>query len=113
MFDEIVKKIAALGVPGLILIVVIGASGLTGAAALTFALAAIGPGGMIGGILTLGVVGLISEAIAEYGVDTLFSAVVQEHYRRGKSKDGLKAKISNYPISRKLKASLYEKLNRL
>ena len=35
MFDEIVKKIAALGVPGLILIVVIGASGLTGAAGRT------------------------------------------------------------------------------
>ena len=59
--EKIVSKIAALGVPGLILITAIGATGLAGGAAITTALAAIGPGGMIGGIVTLGVIGLISE----------------------------------------------------
>lgn len=45
--DKIVSKIAALGVPGLVLTVAIGATGLAGGAAITTALAAIGPGGMI------------------------------------------------------------------
>ena len=65
--DKIVSKIAALGVPGLVLTVAIGATGLAGGAAITTALAAIGPGGMIGGLVTLGVIGLISEGISKYG----------------------------------------------
>ena len=40
--DEIVSKIAALGVPGLILIMAINATGLFGGAAITTALAALG-----------------------------------------------------------------------
>lgn len=42
--DKIISKVAALGVPGLILVVAIAASGLSGAAAITVALAALGPG---------------------------------------------------------------------
>ena len=113
MLDEIVKKIVALGVPGLILVFVIGTSGLAGAAALTFALSAIGPGGMIGGIITLGIIGLISEAVADFGLDALFGGVVREFYKRGESKKSLKAKIEKYPISSKQKASLYEMLARV
>lgn len=37
--DELVKKIAALGLPGVVLIVVMATTGLTGAAAITTALA--------------------------------------------------------------------------
>lgn len=98
--DKIVSKIAALGVPGLVLTVAIGATGLAGGAAITTALAAIGPGGMIGGLVTLGVIGLISEGISKYGVDAIFSAVVKELYRRGETKEQLKQKIKRYPISR-------------
>ena len=90
--DKIVSKIAALGVPGLVLTVAIGATGLAGGAAITTALAAIGPGGMIGGLVTLGVIGLISEGISKYGVDAIFSAVVKELYRRGETKEKLKTK---------------------
>ena len=46
--DEVIKKIAALGVPGLIFTVALGTSGLAGAAAITAALAMLGPGGIIG-----------------------------------------------------------------
>ena len=42
--DTIIKKVAALGVPGLILMVAIELTGFTGAAALTAALAALGQG---------------------------------------------------------------------
>mgnify|MGYP000376292429 FL=1 len=74
------------------LTVAIGATGLAGGAAITTALAAIGPGGMIGGLVTLGVIGLISEGISKYGVDAIFSAVVKELYRRGETKEQLKRK---------------------
>lgn len=39
--EKIVSKIAALGVPGLVLLIAISATGLTGAAAITSALVAV------------------------------------------------------------------------
>lgn len=111
--DKIVSKIVALGVPGLVLITAIGATGLAGGAAITAALAALGPGGMIRGIVTLGAIGLISEAITEYGVDTIFKAVVTELYRRGETKESLLTKISKYPVSNNLKLKLKESIQHL
>lgn len=46
--DRIVNKIAGLGVPGIMLMVAISMTGLSGAAAITAALALLGPGGMLG-----------------------------------------------------------------
>ena len=53
--DKISEVIAGLGVPGLVLVMLMTASPLTGAAAITSSLAALGPFGMLGGIATLGV----------------------------------------------------------
>lgn len=111
--DKIVSKIAALGVPGLIFMVALSATGLTDGAAITAALAALGPGGMIGGIATLGIIGLISEAITEYGFDTIFSAVVNELYKGGETIESLLKKIDKYPVSKSLKSKLKEKLRSL
>ena len=111
--DKIVSKIATLGIPGLIFMVALSATGLAGGAAITAALAALGPGGMIGGIATLGIIGLISEAITEYGFDTIFSAVVNELYKRGENIDSLLKKIDKYPVSKSLKSKLKEKLRSL
>lgn len=111
--DKIVAKIAALGVPGLVLTVAVSATGYAGAAALTAALAALGPGGMIGGIATLGAIGLISEAITEYGFDAIFSSVVKELYKRGETKESLLEKIDKYPVSENLKRRLKENINKL
>lgn len=47
--DKIVSKIVGLGVPGLVLFVALSATGYAGAAAITTALAAIGPFGILGG----------------------------------------------------------------
>ena len=47
--DKLVSKIAALGIPGLVLVTAKGATGLAGGAAITTALAAIGQGGKIVG----------------------------------------------------------------
>lgn len=106
--DKLVSKIAALGVPGLVLMTAIGATGLAGGAAITTALVALGPGGILGGIATLGIIGLISEGIAQYGIDTIFSAVVKELYRKGETKEQLLQKIGRYPISKDLKRKLKE-----
>ena len=59
--DQIIKKIAALGVPGLVFMVAIELTGLAGAAALTTALAALGPGGIVGGVMTLCVLGVVAD----------------------------------------------------
>lgn len=111
--DKIVAKIAALGVPGLVLVIAIGATGLAGGAAITAALAALGPGGMIGGIATLGVLGLISEGIAKYGMDAIFSAVVIELYKRGETEESILNKIQKYPVSKDLKRRLRESLEKV
>lgn len=75
-------------------------------------IAAFGPGGMIGGIFTLFVVGFISDAVAEFGFDYIFSAVVKELYKRGESKESMVAKIDKYPVSKSLKRKLKELLEK-
>jgi hypothetical protein len=76
VMDELVKKIAALGLPGIVLVIVMATTGLTGAAAITAALAFLGgPAGMLGGIAVLGLTGLITDALATVGVEELLTAV--------------------------------------
>ncbi|MBQ7230864.1 MAG: hypothetical protein IJX04_08220 [Oscillospiraceae bacterium] len=111
--DKIVSKVAALGVPGLILIVAMAATGFSGAAALTAALAALGPGGMIGGVVLLGVAGLLAQGLTEFGFDAIFSAVVKELYRKGETKQSILRKIEDYPVSKSLKRKLKEELEKI
>lgn len=105
--DVLVKKIAALGVPGLVFLVAIEFTGLAGAAALTTALAAIGPGGIVGGVMTLCLLGLIAEGITDYGFDAIAKGVIKELYRKGESKESIRSKIERYPITSKLRRNLY------
>lgn len=51
--DEVCEKLASLGIPALVFLGAMSATGLSGAAAVTAALAALGPGGMIGGVISL------------------------------------------------------------
>ena len=104
--EKIISKIAGLGVPGLILLVAINATGLAGAAAVTTALAAIGPGGMVGGVAFLVASGVILDGLAEWGFDALFSGVIRQLYVNGETKESIKQKISKYPLTKKLKAKL-------
>ena len=69
--------------------VAISMTGLSGAAAITAALALLGPGGMIGGIITLGVAVIVASAIFEFGFDALFRAVVKKLYEKEESKESL------------------------
>ena len=93
-------SVAALGIPGLILVVAMGATGYVGAAALTTALASLGPGGMIGGIAILGVVALISKGISQYGFQAIFIGVVSKLKERGETTDSIFIKIEKYDKTR-------------
>ena len=111
--DKIVEKIVSIGVPGIMLMVAISMTGLYGAAAITAALAMLGPGGMIGGVVTLLVAGAIASAISEYGFDALFRAVIKKMYRNGETKESIKAKIERGPWSKKLKTKAISELEQL
>lgn len=110
--ERIVSKIAALGVPGLVLVVAINASGYVGGAAIVTALSALGPGGIIGGIVTLGLISLIAQALTEFGMDAIFSAVVKELIKKGETKESILNKIEKYPVSKSLKRKLREQVNK-
>ncbi|MBD1856413.1 MULTISPECIES: hypothetical protein [Leptolyngbya] len=106
--DEVVRKIAALGLPGVVLLVTMASTGLTGAAAITAALAALGPAGILGGIAFLGVVGVASEALSKFGLESLLSGVYLERKHQGASTEQLHREINQLWVSDDLKRLLKE-----
>ncbi|MFB2971368.1 hypothetical protein ACE1CD_20575 [Aerosakkonema sp. BLCC-F183] len=103
--DEIIRTVAR-GLPGVILVIAMAATGLTGAAAITAALAFLGgPAGMLGGIAVLGVVGLISQGLAQYGIDALLIGIYQERLKT-EPKEKLCKEIDQLPISWEQKLKL-------
>jgi hypothetical protein len=109
--DKVVQKLVALGIPGLVLLVVVATSGLVGGAALVAALAALGgPFGMLGGIAVLGILALVSDAVAEYGMPKIFMAVVKGLLEKGYTKEEIREKISGYPITDALKRKILDEL---
>ena len=96
--------------PGLILLIAVSTSGYAGAAAIIAALVALGPGGIVGGIATLGIIGLVTHGLAEYGVDAISCALVKELMKKGESKQSIIEKIEKYPISKSLKSRLREEV---
>lgn len=110
--DTVINKIVGMGVPGIMLLVAISMTGLSGAAAITAALALLGPGGMIGGIITLVAAGMIASAISEYGFDMIFKSVINRMYERGETRHSIIEKINKGPWSSKLKTKAISDLNR-
>ncbi len=109
--NRVVSTIAGLGVPGLVLLIAISTSGYAGGAAILVALSALGPGGVIGGIATLGMIAMITKAVAEFGYEEIAKAVLVEMYSNGESISSLKLKIDKMPVSRSLKLQLYDLVN--
>ena len=68
---------------------------------------------MLGGIATLGIISLASQAITEYGFDIVFTSVVKELYKKGETKNSILSKIKHYPISKSLKRKLEDELNKI
>ena len=92
--DKVIDKIAALGVPGVVLTITMAKLGFFGAAKLTAALAVLGPGGMIGGIVTLGVIGIVSAALVKYGTEEVVQAVMLKQLQT-KSLEETKREVLN------------------
>lgn len=111
--DKVVNKIAGFGVPGVMFFVAISMTGLSGAAAITAALALLGPGGMIGGVAFLLIAGQVSSALTEFGFDALFKAIIKKLYKKGETKETIRRKIEKGPWSKKLKVKAISDLNKL
>ncbi|HLO84335.1 MAG TPA: hypothetical protein VK203_04870 [Nostocaceae cyanobacterium] len=104
--DEVIRKVASLGLPGVLLAIAIATTGFAGGAALTTALATLGgPFGMIGGIALLGIAGVVADAIAKIGIENFLIRVYCQR-RNNEPHHTLLAEISRLPISTGLKNTL-------
>ena len=112
--DKVIEKIVALGVPGLVLVIVVAAVGPAGGAAIVTALAVLGSPfgmGMWAGLAVLGLLVLIANAIAEYGVEAVAKRVIKGLEEKGLSKKEILDKVERYPISKGLKLTLKDLLS--
>lgn len=108
--DEVVRKIAALGLPGVLLAIAIATTGFAGGAALTTALATLGgPFGMLGGIAVLGIAGLVADALSKVGLEALLLEVYRSRKQK-ESKSKLLSEIDGLPIFQDLKNTLKQAL---
>jgi hypothetical protein len=108
--DEIVKKLAGLGLPGIILVIL--TATLAGSnAAVVAALAALGgPFGIIGGIGLLGLLGVVADTVAGYGIEAVLKAIYRERSKTESLRFLLK-EIKDLPISDELKLKLKNELS--
>jgi ClpP class serine protease len=109
--DEVIRKVASLGLPGVILVTTMAATGFAGAAAITTALAILGgPFGMLGGIGVLGILALVADALSKSGIDTLLAGIYLERSKT-EAREKLCQEIDQLSISWELKLKLKSLLN--
>ncbi|MBD2776538.1 hypothetical protein [Iningainema tapete] len=107
--DEIVKKIAGLGFPGVILVILVAAGG-SYATVISTLTALGGPLGFIGGLGVLGLLTMVGDALAGYGIETLLKNIYAERSKTESVRYLLK-EIKDLPISHELKLKLKHQLN--
>ena len=108
--DEIVKKLAGLGFPGVILVILIVTSGGSSAAVAAALTAWGGPFGIVGGIALLGLATVLGDKIAEYGIEAILKGIYAERSKT-ESVNFLLKEIKNLPISEELKLKLKNQLS--
>jgi hypothetical protein len=108
--DELAKKLAGLGLPGVILVVLTVASGGSSAAVAAALTAWGGPFGIVGGIALLGLVSVIGDTVAGFGLEALLKAIYSERSKTESVRVLLK-EIKDLPISDELKLKLKEHLS--
>jgi|GEM_PF-5658911 len=109
--DKAVEWLAGLGVPGIWFLGAVAASGWAGAAAISTTLATIGgPGGMVGGVLLLIGTGLVSRAVAAFGVGKVAEALVNRLLEEGISADDIWDRVRKYPVSKSYKDRVFRLL---
>ena len=110
--DEIVKKIAGLGLPGIILVILTAAAGgVSSTPALVGVIMGLGgPLGFIGGLGLLGLLAAVGDLIAGYGIETILKNVYLERSKTESVRFLLK-EIKDLPITDELKLKLKNELN--
>ncbi|MEM7580134.1 MAG: hypothetical protein AAF316_09810 [Cyanobacteria bacterium P01_A01_bin.80] len=103
--DELAKKLAGLGLPGVILVVLTVSSAGSNAAIVSALTAAGGPFGIVGGIGLLGLAGVLGDSVAGFGLEAILKAIYGERSKTESLKLLLK-EIKDLPISDELKAIL-------
>ncbi len=68
---------------------------------------------MFGGVIVLGILGLLADAIAKYGVEEIFKRVVDGLRANGKSCAEIRNQIEGYPITSDLKRRLLDWLGKV
>ena len=107
-----INKIAWLGVPALVLLIVMSFSGYYGGAAIMWSLAVLGgPFGAIAGIFVLIIISKYGDKISDYGIEKVIVLVVKRMEKNGKSKIQIIDEIKKYKISEKLKRKIINYLN--
>lgn len=107
--DEIVKILAGLGLPGIILLTLAVASAGSNAAIVAVLTAAGGPFGIVGGIGLLGLTKVVGDLIADYGIEAILKAVYSERSKT-ETLRSLLYEIQNLPICQELKLKLQDHL---
>lgn len=104
--EKLISDLLAIGGPSLLLKLMMDATGHRGAARLTTALSALGPGGMVGGLLVLAISGLATRELSETIISAAYSRVVKQLIADGESPEDVLEKIQRYPVSPELKKRL-------
>lgn len=103
--DELVKKIAGLGLPGILFVIATATSGGSVAAVVTMLSSLGGPLGLLGGLGLLGLVGVLGEYIAGFGVENVLKLIYAERSKTESVRFLLK-EIQDLPITDDLKLKL-------
>ena len=113
IIDEVCEKLASLGIPALVFIGAMSATGISGAAAVTAALAALGSGGMIGGVITLIMLGGVLSVISRYGYSAVMISVSKKIMsNQNLTKEEMYEKIEGMWITKSLKARIKSEINK-
>jgi len=108
--DEIGRKIASLGAPAIAIAVaasIASGMGLAGGAVVTTALAMLGgPFGMIGGLVALGVLTVIADAVGKYGIEAVLVATFRARREQGITVEQVSQEIDNLWLSDELKLKI-------
>lgn len=105
--DTIISKLAAVGIPGLVILAVGATSTLVGGAAIIMALSTLGgPFGIMGGIAAVALLAVTIDALSEYSFEYIGKKVVEQLKEEGKSDYEIRNEIDGYPISDDLKLKI-------
>ncbi|MBH8578003.1 hypothetical protein I8752_34660 [Nostocaceae cyanobacterium CENA369] len=103
--DELIKKIAGLGLPGILFVIATATSGGSVAAVVAMLSSLGGPLGLLGGLGLLGLVGALAEYLAAFGTENILKLIYTERSKTESVRFLLK-EIKELPITDELKLKL-------